>query len=275
LALLPASGASSLGSTAKAAADGAGLVLKETSGGALGPVYVFEENHALLRGQIQVAVMLTRLHKREGLRIIGLEGAFADGKPLPTRIFLPGEDALARHEALRRMLADGDLRATEYVGAVNPRVELWGLERREEYEVRAPSGVSPSLLAVIGIAEKTLDDQTLERVATLLKAQKGKEAIELLKSSDPWIREQLAPRDDDATDLGKQIRREQAILAKAREVGARLPQKVLDGMQKTIGFYRMAEVRSLTMASNMVRLAKAHRAGSGRYRRRTHSPGRW
>src|SRR5207247_7838572 len=118
-----------------------------------GQVYVFEENHGSIRGQIQIATMLTRLYKREGLHNIGLEGSILSVTPLPTKTFLQGPNATARRDALRRMLSDGDIRATEYVGAGNAEVALWGLEKKEEYEVQPPSGLSPSFLAVIAISE--------------------------------------------------------------------------------------------------------------------------
>src|ERR1017187_8197734 len=50
-------------------------VLQKASGGAKGPVFVFEEVHTSRIGQLQIATMLVRLHDHHGLKRIGLEGS--------------------------------------------------------------------------------------------------------------------------------------------------------------------------------------------------------
>ena len=126
------------------------------------------------------------------------------------------------------MLSDGDIPATEYVGAVNLDVALWGLEKKEEYEVRPPSGisgVSPGFVALVLISNELLPTSTLQRVKQLMQARKFQEMIEVLKSGNPWLNEQLAERDEVNTSLQSLIQHEQAVLDKAQSLGVELPQK--------------------------------------------------
>jgi hypothetical protein len=236
----------------------AGTIISQTPSASSAPLYVFEENHASLRGQIQIATMLTRLYKRDGLRAIGLEGSIKSGRPLPTKGFIQGNDPLARRDALRRMLQDGDIRATEYVGAVNPGLELWGLEKKEEYDVQPPEGVSASFRAVLAISTKLLSDDKLEQIVKLIQSEKVKEALEVMKSGHPWIREQLSVTNEDDVTLESLIKRQQSILRKADEVGVTLPGAIKSEMEQTIHFYEVAEIRSVTIASNMVLLASSY-----------------
>ena len=60
-----------------------------------GPVFVFEEFHTSRVGQLQIAVMLLRLHEKYGVHKIGLEGAMQSAGTLDatcvTRRFEPGD----------------------------------------------------------------------------------------------------------------------------------------------------------------------------------------
>jgi hypothetical protein len=63
------------------------LVQKAVSAGQAGPIFIFEEFHTSRIGQLQIAVMLLRLHDKYGLKKIGLEGAINSGRPLDAAWF--------------------------------------------------------------------------------------------------------------------------------------------------------------------------------------------
>jgi len=248
--------ASETAGIARAIADGAGEIVRQTPPAKTGPVYVFEENHLSSRAQVQIATMLTRLHKRYGLQIIGLQGSVQAHKPLLAKTFVPGRDPAARQDALRRMLANGEISGAKYVGALNPGIEIAGLERREEYDISiSPSGgVSPSFTAIIAISETLLSKAKLNEFVQLVQAKKIDAAIELLKDGHPWLREQFESKSDD--NLQDQLRRQQTILKKANDLKVDLPKKVKKGMQQTLRFYQVADLRSETMTANMAILAR-------------------
>jgi hypothetical protein len=241
--------------------SGAGKVMSKTPSAkpVTGLIYVFEENHGSIRGQVQIATMLTRLCRREGLRNVGLEGSLLAAIPLPTKTFLKGENPIARREALRRMFVDCDIRSTEYVGAANPEIALWGLEKKEEYEVQPPSGISGlsgNFIACVLISNELLPRSTLQKRKQLFHSGKYEELSEVMKAGDLWLKEQLTVKDDAAILLQNLIAQQKAIQTKADSLGVELPQKVKDEIKETIHFYEVAEHRSVTLASNMTDLAR-------------------
>jgi len=235
-----------------------GSLVQKTVKTKQGPIYVFEENHASLRGQIQIATMLTRLFKSEGLRIIGLEGAIKSDKPLPTASFISGTDKFARNDALRRMLLDGEISGVEYVGSRNPDVEVWGIESEEEYNVKPPEGISPGFIAILTIAEKIVSRKNLIKFNELVQQKKIDEALELLKDCDSWLRKQLEYMNKEKASIQNLKKYLQDILKKAEEVGVHLPPKVTQGIEQMLLFYETADNRSFTMVRTIADLSKKY-----------------
>ncbi len=62
--------------------DKLGIVTKAVDSDPSRVIFLFEEQHDSILGQIEIAVMLNRLYAKHGLRHIGLEGYFPEKGPL-------------------------------------------------------------------------------------------------------------------------------------------------------------------------------------------------
>src|SRR6267143_6012150 len=76
-----------VGEVANEITNGVGTVQKTVATGEKGPIFIFEEFHTSRIGQLQIAVMLLRLHEKYGLKRIGLEGAIKSSRPLDASWF--------------------------------------------------------------------------------------------------------------------------------------------------------------------------------------------
>src|SRR5258708_19082876 len=76
-----------VGDVANEIANGVGTVQKTVAGGEKGPIFIFEEFHTSRIGQLQIAVMLLRLHEKYGLKRIGLEGSIKSSRPVDASWF--------------------------------------------------------------------------------------------------------------------------------------------------------------------------------------------
>src|SRR6266404_2773554 len=120
---------------------GVGSVQQTSATGRNGPIFVFEEYHTSRIGQLQIAVMLLRLHNKYGLKKIGLEGAIQTGARLNAEWFhgLGGNDATQEREDLSvRWLAEGEIGSAELMTLDFPDVEVYGIESSAEYSVETP-----------------------------------------------------------------------------------------------------------------------------------------
>ena len=237
-------------------AQGVGELVRTTPKHALGPVYVVEEYHNSQIGQVQVATMLTRLYRQQGVRIVGLEGAVKGPAPLPTDKFVNVADRAARRSVLKNLLCDGEISGVEYAGAVIPALQVVGIEDPNEYRVRPPEGGAPEFMAILAIAEQTLKPDVLRDIATKLSKEKVSDAIDAMKEADPWIRARLDSMKNDNPKLEDQIANVRAIQDKARSLNIDLPPEVTKELEASVTFYRAAEQRSSTMATAVAALAR-------------------
>ena len=93
---------------AQEVAEGVGQVHQTNPEGTRGPVIIFEEFHTSRAGQLEIAIMLQRLHQRHNMKKIGLEGAIQATRPIDAAWFhsIGGPTAKqAREDIAVRMLA--------------------------------------------------------------------------------------------------------------------------------------------------------------------------
>ncbi|MEX0677166.1 MAG: hypothetical protein WD063_08835 [Pirellulales bacterium] len=236
--------------------EGVGELITTTPSRAAGPVFIFEENHASRIGQIQIATMLTRLYHQQGLRIVGLEGAIKATAPLPAGKYLAAVDESARNATLKDLLREAEISGAEYAGAVLPGLQIVGIENADEYNVRPPDGVSPEFVAILAIAERTLNPEALQNVAEKISRGKVDDAIDAMKSADPWIKARLDTMMHPSQNLADLVGNVQAIKEKAQSLEIELPLEVASGLDASISFHRTADDRSSTMADAIAELSK-------------------
>lgn len=248
---------------AREIAKGVGEFKKSTSRGTVGPVFVFEEVHTSARGQVQIAIMLHRLHEKHGLRTIGLEGAIATGKPLDGSRFLSptaARDRSAREDALLSMMRSGEISSAEFAACAYPDVSVLGIENEAEYNVRLEERSSPETIYLILLAEKKLPEEKLMRFITLFQSKDDndkKKAVDILKEGDPWLKTQFAKLSEVAISTKGRADQLRGIVAEAEKLGVTVPQQTETDMRKTIEFFDTAVKRSGTMSVAMAKLSGA------------------
>ena len=228
--------------------------------GSLGPVFVFEEFHTSRVGQLQIAVMLLRLHDRYGMRLIGLEGAIQSDRALNAGWFhsLGGASARGRREDVAlRMLAEGEISAPEFMALLFSDVKVRGLEVKREYDVKLDVEGSPATAYLIGIAEKKLRASDIRKINALIQQKKADEAFEIIRNADAWVREQFEAMNKEEFSAEERVKRLRQIQAKAGQLRARVEPGAKDGLEKTIAFLEMASRRSETMVRSLTRHVRA------------------
>jgi len=136
-------------SVARGVAQEVGLVGKAVVG-PRGPVYVFEEFHTSRVGQLQIAIMFLRLYDRHGLRVLGQEGVLQRPEPLNATWFhkMGGHAAgRTREDVAVRMLAEGEIRAGEFMALLFPDFRVFGTED-QDYNVQLKEQVNPEFLKI-------------------------------------------------------------------------------------------------------------------------------
>jgi hypothetical protein len=227
------------------------------SAGDKAPVFIFEEFHTSRIGQLQIAVMLLRLHDKYGLKKIGLEGAIHSGRPLDAAWFrnMGGPQASQQREDLAiRMLAEGEIGSSELMTLLFPDVEVYGIESASEYNVEAPK-TNPEAQYLLVIAEKSLTDSDRGKVGAWIQEGKKKEAVEYMMNADPWVKKRYeAIKSQAVTSSAEEVTRVRELQSKAREVGAQVSPEAEKDLEAEVRFYETADQRSSTMINTLLDL---------------------
>ncbi len=251
---------SKVGDIASEISKGVGSVQKSVASGATGPVFVFEEFHTSRIGQLQIAVMLFRLHERYGLKKVGLEGAINSGRPLDSSWFqrMGGNEAKEDREDLSvRWLAEGEIGSAEFLTLVSSDVKVYGIEAESEYKVQPPSK-GPEAQYLLAIAEQTLTDEDKLKASELLQQDKKKEAFDYLMNADPWLKKRYEDLKKQSVKSAQQeIARLRELQSRAREVGARISSDAEANLEAELQFLRTADQRSSTMVDGVLGLPGA------------------
>lgn len=235
----------------------AGKLIASGNGRAERTVIVFEETHASGLGQLEIALMLVRLHDRHNLRQVSLEGAIFDKGVLPTKWFhdLTGTAPAKRagQEAAVRLLKEGEISAAEFISLVMPDVQVRGNERADEYDVKLSDKASgASIEHLIAIAEKSLSQDQIVQVNQMIRAGKEKEAVEFIIASDSWANERYKKLTSEESILSTEELSKilEEIEAKAKDVSAEVREEDRKGLREETAFFKTATKRSQTMVDN-------------------------
>lgn len=233
---------------------GAGKVIASGQGSTNRTIFVFEERHDSRIGQLEIALMLWRLQKNQGLRQISLEGAFFAKGNLPVKWFhdltsSPTAKQAGQETALS-LLREGEINAAEFIALAQPEVQVKGNEIESEYNVEASKSNS-ALGYLVGIAEKSLTVSDARRVNDLVKAKKLDEALDTILSRDAWAKDQYQKMfGDNITSTEESIVILGEIERKARELGVNIESPQEAGFREDLNFFRTASKRSCTIVKN-------------------------
>lgn len=245
------------GTIARDIAKGIGTVRQVVSEGKKGPVFIFEEYHTSRVGQLQIGVMLLRLHDRHKMRVIGLEGAFQSRRPLDAKWFraMGGAEAQqAREDVALRMLSEGEINAAEFMTLVFRDAFVYGLEKAEQYDVKLDVEGNPQAVVLLDIAQQKLTPADVKRLTELINEGKKEEAFKYLMTADPWVREQFEAMKNPMTSLEDIVKRIGEIRQKAKELGVTIEAEAEKQLDREVRFFQVAAQRSNTMSLRQVQL---------------------
>lgn len=238
--------------TADKVAQGVGKVIAAVNSGREPRLFVFEETHDSRIGQLQIALMLLRLHSGHQVRQVSLEGAMAAKGLLPVAWFhdLTSSKPMLRAglEGAVRLLKEGEINSAEFLALTRPQAQVIGNELEEEYNVKSADS-DPASACLIAIAEKSLTQSQIRSINDLINAKKMEEARRLLFGSNAWINERYEKLRDKKNIVSAE---EMAVLlgeiqSKAEQVGARINDDSKEAMRVQINFFKTASTRSCTI----------------------------
>ncbi len=230
-----------------------GKVVAAGQGSKKQALFIFEETHNSRIGQLEIALMLWRLQKNHGLKLVSLEGAFVTKGALPAKWFhdlTTGKMQESGRETALRLLREGEISAAEFIALVQPAVQVKGNEIESEYGV-SPSKTNAALDYLTGIAERSLTASDVNKINNLVNDKKIDEALDAVFSKDSWAKaryEKLYGNDISSTEESTVVLRE--IEAKARALGVTIEAKQQAGFLEDLNFYQMASRRSCTIVKN-------------------------
>lgn len=225
---------------------------------------VFEETHTSRAGQLEIALMLMRLHDQHKLRHISLEGAVFDKGELPAKWFhdLPdSKEAVQEKERVAvQLLGEGEISSAEFMALTFPDTQVRGNETAEEYNVEMSKNSSAApLYYLVAIAEKSATQTQIRQFNGLMQEKKQKEALDLLLRADPWVYERYQkltdrtnfPSSEELIVIYKEIE------AKADSGSAQIDAEARSGMRDAKNFFVTASKRSCTMVRNTLAMCDA------------------
>jgi hypothetical protein len=236
-------------------------------------IFVLEEQHASLVGQLQQAVMLLRLKKLFGVRHIALEGYLPDqlSKTAPYLESLPVQLDEGQVASLLDSLSSGNIGAGEFAAAVL-KMKIPAVERSNEYFLpqNKLSGVASFFIlrqiAANHLKNASLDDATLSRLAQLKnsidltkdKKQKEEKIFELQKQiilADPWAAKRLSVDKCEFKSTEDEIRIIKEVRDEATRIGIESEQRLTDALNENIRFLEARSAASKTMVTNALSIA--------------------
>jgi hypothetical protein len=241
--------------------SGVGTVLKTSTAGTRGPIFVFEEVHTSRIGQLQIATMLLRLHDRHSVKTIGLEGSVWTGRPLQGTWYQGIDKNQARgakEDLAVRMVADGEISSSELMAILFQDAQVYGVEDAGQYRQNLDVKGSPDGEYLLAIAERSLSPADTKKVLRMAKAKKQKQAVEYMLKADPWVKQQYqAIKNSGIVSSEELVGTLQGIKAKADEVGAHVSPQSRQDMDNEISFMQTASARSATMVENLLQIPGA------------------
>jgi hypothetical protein len=245
-----------------AVAKDAGKVVAAGEGRKPLSVIVFEEKHTSPVGQMEIALMLLRLERQYGLRLISLEGAMASKGSLPAEWFVNASDNAetrrARHAVALRMLRDGEIGSAEFIALVRPQVQVRGNEVESEYTVKPPEKNPTSRLFSLIVKQLLTPSQIQDSLTPaqiiqlnkLLTEKKDLEARDFFFKEHPWLRDRYPKLlNENMVSSEELVTVIEDIRSKSVELGIPIDSESESQLNQLVHFYCVASKRSNTIFS--------------------------
>lgn len=243
---------------AKAISAEVGKVSASVVGDSEKRIIVFEESHDSRAGQIEIAIMLNRLHDK-GLKVIALEGALVTEKDLYPEWFHRLPNVRVKQEVAVQLLKEGEISAAEFIGLLYPDVKIYGVENPKEYSVLASENASLSLYSyLLAIAEKNMSQDQISKANQLNEQGNYTEFYEFVTNASTCTKKWYEYlRDANKTfTIEKEISVLEDIKKGADNVAAKIDQKTTADFEEWIESFRTASKRSDTITANTLILVK-------------------
>ncbi len=253
---------------AKEITSDAGVVSSSWEGKSKKVIIIFEETHISRVGQIEIALILTRLYNLYHIRTIALEGAFAKKGALDNNWFYNLPDGNVREEVALQLLREGEINGAEFIALAIPKVKVVGIEKEDEYIFEISSlDENSAIVYLFAIAEKLFpkDNDKIVRANRLAeemekapdndKSAKFKELMDYVINANQWTKERYKNliTKDKIVSTEELLISLKEIKTKAEEVNADVGQ-YKDNFNRLVEFYRRASKRTETMVANTLEL---------------------
>lgn len=253
---------------AKEIVPDAGVISSSWEGKSNKIILIFEETHISPVGQIEIALMLTRLHNCYNVNTIALEGAFVRDGTLDRKWFYNLSDGYVREEVALQLLRKGEISGAEFIALTTPEVKVYGVEKEEEYtfEISHLDNTAPTVY-LFAIAEKLFPEDKykigkvnrladeFEKASDKDKIAKLKELMDYMINANQWTK----GRYKDLTMKDKIVSTEELLInleeirSKAEEVNANVGE-YKEHFNRLVEFYKRASNRTETIIANTLKL---------------------
>lgn len=223
-------------------------------------VCIFEEQHNSVAGQLEIALMLLRLHEHHGLRHLAIEG-FLKGQEFPSRQWFremgDAEDEGLRNEIAVGLLRDGEISAVELIALVFPDVVVHAADDPAAYGVELTKRARMAgTLYLYQIGLKSARPEHYPSLQHLDQQKNFSELVEYVTTLDPWVKEhhEQMTRGAPINSTRQTLQQLEEIEERAKAVGAEIGPAEQSAMAEAKAFFKAAEQRSLTMAQTALSL---------------------
>ncbi len=252
----------------KAITPEAGVLGSSWTGKPEKTILIFEENHISRVGQVELALMLTRLYNTHHIKAVAVEGAFVTEGFLDGKWFYSLSDKYAREETALQLLRRGEISAAEFVALAIPEVKVYGVEKVEEHAFgMLTSDEAAPTIYIYAIAEKLFPQderkiihanelaKKIETAPEEKKAELVKELMDYVIGANEWTktRYERMQKESMIFSIEEILTLLEEIRAKAEEVHADVGE-YKEAFGNLLEFYRRAAKRTETIVRNALKL---------------------
>ena len=239
---------------AEAIVKDAGHISSKHEGNSGKNIFVFEETHNSVSGQVEIAIMLNRLVKDFGINNVALEGEFTSVgqlKPDWYHKMLPDAGTTKTEFALQT-LQEGEINSAEFISLVYPNAYVFGIEDEKEYSLDISEEAQGAVnVYLFGIVATDITQGEYNRFEQLMKDNNIEEALEYLFGLNAFTKEKYEQMTSEKIlSAEESIVVYEEIKRKAEAVNAQIDYKYKKGMDEILAFFKMASKRSHTMVDN-------------------------
>ena len=260
----------SLAETAEDIAGEEGVVLSVVDNGSEEIVYIFEERHDSILGQIEISMMLDNLYADHGLRLIGLEGLIVEEGPLDLSYmhvepyYQPDQPITNREDVLVQTLQEGEIGSAELLGLVYHDIVIAGIDDAELYSESLDSEIWYTAYDHnYQIMSCEMTDEQFDFWRDLMQKEEYQMAYDYaLQSSESGQEMVKRIQEKNSAEEFVQIldELETGINDCAEKYGNPVPPKMINDMAALRQYMDVVMARSEAMASALLELISSHPA---------------